>query len=59
MIYSTYQKLKPIKISLAPKPLDIKRLLSDIRGVFILRIEDKDLEMRIEIDDDLPAYLIV
>jgi PAS domain S-box-containing protein len=51
-------KIEAGKLELAYEPIDIKSVTDDIRNIFQLAVEEKNLRLEFKIDEDLPPGLV-
>jgi PAS domain S-box-containing protein len=54
-----YSKIESGKIVLKPKPVNLARLIEETRQMFIPTVQNKNLVFHVEIDEQLPEYLML
>ena len=52
-------KIEAGKMIINPEPMDIRELKDEIENLFALRISEKDLEFKVELDDSIPPFLVL
>jgi len=52
-------KIEAGKMIINPEPMDIRELKAEIENLFALRISEKDLDFKVELDDSIPSFLVL
>ena len=52
-------KIEAGKMIINPEPMDIRELKAEIENLFALRISEKDLDFKVEMDDSIPSFLVL
>ena len=47
------------KMRLEPAPMDLRRLLDEVRQIFAMRAEARDLRLEVVLNEDLPAAMVL
>jgi signal transduction histidine kinase/ActR/RegA family two-component response regulator len=52
-------KIEAGKMIINPEPMDIRELKDEIENLFALRISEKDLDFKLELDESIPPVLVL
>lgn len=52
-------KIEAGKLDLNPEPINLYKFVSEIKNIFSLKIEEKGLQFRISIDEDIPESILI
>ncbi len=52
-------KIEAGRLDLNPEPINLYKFISEIRNIFSLKIQEKGLEFRINIDEDIPESILI
>jgi len=52
-------KIEAGRIDITPEPVDLKAVITEISQVFAVKLAKKNLDFIIDVDDDVPAFLML